>query len=383
MYPAAPGWIGDIMRVIITGGGTGGHIYPALAIAKGILEQWPEAEILYLGTAQGLEADIVPKSGINFQEITVQGFARPYSWRTVLSALMAIRGVFQAYAWVRRFKPDLVVGTGGYVCGPVVLASFFRGVPTVIHEQNAMPGVTNRILARFADAICVTFAEAIPYFSNREKIHLTGLPVRAEIIQAQRGPALAALGLAADKTTVVITGGSRGARKINQAVVAALPSFMHRSDLQFYHIAGPKEFADTVSALREIGIDPERPENYHIVPYLYQMENALAAADLIIGRAGASFLAEAMLRGLPAILIPYPFAAADHQTYNARAIEGHGAALVITDQELNGEKLTSVLQTLTDDPDQRLRMARAAKILGRENALNEILQVIASISRNG
>lgn len=370
------------MRIIITGGGTGGHIYPALAIAKGIQGRWPEAEILYLGTAQGLEADIVPKAGINFQEITVQGFARPFSWRTVRSGLIAVRGICQAMHRLRQFKPDLVVGTGGYVCGPVVLAAFLQGVPTVIHEQNAMPGITNKLLARFADAVCVSFAEAIPHFANQKKIHLTGLPVRAEIGQAQRGLALTALGLKEERTTIVVTGGSRGARKINQAVVDALPEFIHRTDLQFYHITGPKEFADTVAALRAKGIEAEKLDNLRVVPYLYGMENALAAADLIIGRAGASFLAEVMLRGIPAILVPYPFAAANHQFFNARALATKGAALVITDQELTGEKLVGVLTALTAETSRRLAMAKAAKELGRKNALNDILDVIFEISSN-
>lgn len=365
------------MRIVISGGGTGGHIYPALAIARGIAAQWPQSSILYLGTAQGLEADIVPKAGLPFQTISVQGFSRPLGWRTVRSVGLAGRGFFQAIRALRRFRPDLVVGTGGYVCGPVVLAAWLLGIPAVIHEQNAMPGMTNRFLARFVAAICLTFPEAETYFPDRGKTYLTGLPVREEVARKGKKDGLAALDLKEDRLTVVITGGSRGARRINQAMAAAMPAFSGRPDLQFYHISGEKEYQATLEAYRASGVEVEKAGNLKVVPYLYGMENALAAADLIVGRAGASFLAEIMVRGIPAILVPYPHAAADHQTYNARSLADKGAAVVIPDGEFSGQRLTEVLTNLSSDSQRRELMAAACRSLGRENALDNIVQVIA------
>ncbi|ATW28507.1 undecaprenyldiphospho-muramoylpentapeptide beta-N-acetylglucosaminyltransferase [Candidatus Formimonas warabiya] len=369
------------MRIIITGGGTGGHIYPALAIAKGLQNKIREAEILYVGTKKGLEAEIVPKAGLPFQTISVEGLSRPFSYRTLASVFKACKGCWEGWHILRAFRPHVVIGTGGYVCGPLVFAAATLGIPTLLHEQNAVPGLTNRILARLVDGICVTFEDSLKYFPAKEKVHLTGLPVRQEIMGMERLTGIKALGLSANKTTIVVTGGSRGARSLNLAMSRAYGKLLQRDQVQFYHITGPGGYEEMLSFLAQENISLDGRENLRIVPYLYEMEYALAAADIIVGRAGASFLSEIMLRGLPSVLVPYPYAAANHQEYNARSLEKKGAAKMVLDQELEQGKLFTALEEIINNVSLRAEMAEAAKGMGKINALDEITQLIVGISK--
>lgn len=371
------------MRIMITGGGTGGHIYPALAIAKGLQNMMPEVELLYVGTEKGLEADIIPKAGLPFTTIPVEGLSRPFSYRTLVSLGKALQGSLVGRRIVRRFKPHVVVGTGGYVCGPLVLAATTMGIPTIIHEQNAFPGLTNRLLARFVSKICVTFEDAIDHFSQKKKIIVTGLPVREEIITRSRIEGLKNLGLSKERITVVITGGSQGARSLNYAMAPIYQKFQENNKIQFFHITGHTGFEESLAYYKNNQIDLSQKERFQIVPYLYHMEDALAAADLIIGRAGASFLAEIMVRGIPSLLVPYPYAASNHQEYNARALERRGAAHVILDRDLAEGKLLAALEHILDQEPLRLEMSRAAKQMGRINALEDIIKTIAGFSKTG
>jgi len=364
------------LRVIITGGGTGGHIYPALAIAQGLRERLNDAEILYVGTKTGLEAEIVPKFGFPFKTVSVEGFSRPIRPRTMGSVLKAVKGSWESFALVRGFKPDTVIGTGGYVCGPVVLAAALSGVTTVIHEQNAFPGLTNRVLGRFVDKVCVTFEDSIKFFPKRKRVYLTGLPVRPEIISMDREKGINALGLSEGKKTIVIMGGSRGAKSINRAITEIVDHLKQREDIQVFHIAGHAGYEETVSLLEKKDIFPGRGSRFVVVPYLHHMEYALAAADVIVGRAGASFLSEIMVKGIPAILIPYPYAAANHQEFNARSLAQRGAARVILETNLSPDRLFKELEDILDDGMLRTKMAEAAIKLGNVNALNEILDII-------
>ncbi|MEL7565377.1 MAG: undecaprenyldiphospho-muramoylpentapeptide beta-N-acetylglucosaminyltransferase [Dehalobacterium sp.] len=368
------------MRIIITGGGTGGHIYPALAIAKGLQNKVPGVDVLYVGTKNGLEADIVPKSGLFFKTIDVEGLNRPFSHRTLFSLLKAAKGTWEGRKILRSFKPDVVIGTGGYVCGPLVFSASTLGISTLIHEQNAFPGLTNRILARFVRHICVTFEDSLKYFPCKKNISITGLPVREEIISRKHLAGLTNLSLSKDKLTVVITGGSRGARSLNFAMGSVYQRFWNDKSIQFYHITGQTGYQESLSFYKENGLEVLHHDRIKMVPYLYQMEDALAAADIIIGRAGASFLSEVMVKGIPSILVPYPFAAANHQEHNARAMEKRGAAKVILDHELEEGKLLSVLETIINDVTLRSRMGVAAKEMGKANALEDIIKIIVGIS---
>lgn len=362
------------MKVIVTGGGTGGHIYPALAIAKGILDREPGSEILYVGTKEGMEARLVPETGIPFQGVPGQGLPRKLSLETFKVGAKSFKALWETKQILKKFKPDLVVGTGGYVSGPVVLSAALFGIPTLLHEQNALPGVTNKILARFVKKVMVTFPESIAHFGIRKKLVLTGLPVRSEIGMVSRQEGAQRLGLSPDRLTLLITGGSRGARSINQAMITVLNHLQDHPEIQVIWATGKATYEETLKALRDAKIHWKR-ENWKVLEYLKDMPEALACTDLFIGRAGAATLAELMVAGKPGVLIPYPFAAENHQEFNARALEKDGAAIVILDSDLTGENLWNTLQGLLNRPDDLKKMAKASKALGQPEALDKIVNV--------
>ncbi|MEW5761642.1 MAG: undecaprenyldiphospho-muramoylpentapeptide beta-N-acetylglucosaminyltransferase [Bacillota bacterium] len=368
------------MRVIVSGGGTGGHIYPALAIADGILARHSGAQVLYVGTGSGLEHDIVPRRGYHFYAISGAGLARRFTPRNLVAVLRATRGFAAAWSLIGRFAPDVVVGTGGYVCGPVVLAAVCRRVPTLIHEQNAFPGLTNRLLARYASCTALTFPEAVRYLPHGARVRLTGLPVRPEFLAVRRDEARSRLGLG-ETFTVVSFGGSRGARSLNCAMVEVCRVLQNDRGVRLYHATGLNEHEAFLRALAQAQVPLPGSQNIVIAPYFYEIAGLLAAADLVICRAGASTIAEITVLGLPSILVPYPFATGNHQEHNAQALARSGAAVVIRDRDLTGEALLHVLNELRRDTARRRRMADAARALGRPNALDRLLDIIDGLAR--
>lgn len=367
------------MRFIVCGGGTGGHIYPALAVARGLKQKYTGCEVLYVGTAGGMEADIVPREGIPFVPICAAGLKRRLSLVNFWSCGRALWGVVQALKILRRFKPAAVVGTGGYASGPVVLAAAIWGIPSLIHEQNALPGITNRLLARFVDRVCVTFAGSRAYFGDKKKIKVTGLPVRPEILTAERGRGLSSLGIEPGKFVLLSFGGSRGARSINRAMARVVKDFAGDPGIFIVHATGKNGYEEFFSFLRGEGIELGEIGNVKVVPYIYNMHDALAAADLVISRAGAATIAELTVLGVPAILVPYPYAAENHQEYNARALEREGAAQVILDRRLSGELLSKKIKKLVEDKIMLSKMAQSCRKLGKPRALNDILDCIEEI----
>lgn len=369
------------MRVMVSGGGTGGHIYPAITIIERLRALDPSVEILYVGTKKGLESDIIPKENIPFATIEVAGFQRKLTLKNLVTVGRAAAGVWQALSLVRKFRPDVVIGTGGYVCGPVLLAAGILGVPSMIQEQNVVPGVTNKIASRFVKKIAVGYEEAGAYFAHREKIVATGNPIRQAVLTAKREDGLREFDLDDKKKTILVSGGSRGARSINTAMLALHQKFCGRDDVQILHITGQNEYNKVIDSLQELGIDPKKAGNIKIVPYAYHMPNALATADLAIFRAGALGLAELAARGIPSILIPYPYATANHQEYNARIMEKHGAARVILDRELTGEVLCDTAEQLLRDSIALDKMAVASLSLGRAKAAEDIARLAMKIAK--
>jgi UDP-N-acetylglucosamine--N-acetylmuramyl-(pentapeptide) pyrophosphoryl-undecaprenol N-acetylglucosamine transferase len=363
------------MRVIISGGGTGGHIYPALAIANELERLVPGTQILFVGTEEGLEADIVPKEGYPFTTVSVAGLERRLSWQNVLTLGRTISGLWQSRAIIHEFQPDIVIGTGGYVCGPVLLMASLLRIPTLVQEQNAIPGVTNKILGRFVDKIAVGYGEASRYFAAAKKVVVTGNPIRSNVMGITRDEGEQELGLASGKITILVSGGSRGAQTINKAMIAVSKALAGRADIQVLHVTGKSDYNNIVGLYSQTGIEPEKSGNIIIRPYLYNMPHALAAADLAIFRAGAIGLAELTARGVPAILVPYPYAAENHQEHNARVLEKNGAAVIIRDAELTSELLLSVIESLLSDPQKRLAMAQASKRMGRPDAAVRIAEM--------
>lgn len=359
------------MRVLIAGGGTGGHVYPGITIAQAIRERKPGAEILFVGTREGLEADVVPREGFALETIPLVGIPRRLSPRLALAIWLAGKGFFAALRLVKRFRPDLVVGTGGYVCGPVVLAGLILGVPSAIQEQNAFPGLTNRLLGRLVRRVFLGYEEAARHFP-RDKVMVTGNPIRAGILTADRAEAAARLGLDPELTTVLVVGASQGARSLNEALLTCLPRLLLQPRLQVLHIAGKRNYEAVREAMGHLNLPPAMAERVSLVPYLHEMPAAYAVADLVVSRAGAISLAEMTARGLPLILVPFPYAAADHQLFNARALERKGAAKVILDRELNGERLLAEILSLLRDPTALARMRRASQACGRPEAARAI-----------
>ena len=368
------------MNIMISGGGTGGHIYPALTIYK-TLETMVDANFLYVGTERGLESRIVPKEGIPFTTLPVQGLQRKLSLDTLVTAGKTLSSLWKANQLISDFKPDIVIGTGGYVCGPLLLAAALRGIPTLIQEQNVVPGITNKILSRFVDVVAVGYEEAIPHFPSAKKVIYTGNPVRPSVVTANREEAREYFGLQDDQTAILVAGGSRGARSINTAMQAVHEHYKGREDIKIIHATGTDEYRRVCEGLGIPEEDVYSPTS-HIVPYLDNMDMAMAASDMAIFRSGAIGLAELAVRGIPSILIPYPYAAADHQTFNAKAFVDAGASTMIVDKELNGTRLLQAVDAMLADQRCRKRMAEATLQLGKPEAAIEIAKLALSIKKS-
>ena len=368
------------MNIIVSGGGTGGHIYPALTIIRAIQQREPSARILYVGTPHGLEADIVPREGIDFIPIDLAGFQRKISLENISRAWRALLAVSRARGIVHGFQPNVAIGTGGYVAGPILLAASLAGVPTLVQEQNVFAGVTNRILAKFATAIAVGMEDAKNLFP-KEKTYVTGNPIRPEVLTATREDGARAFGFDPAKKTVLVSGGSRGARSINRAMVEVIAHAAEQSEVQYLHVTGADEHGDTLARIRNAGVRLEEHPHLRVLPYLYNMPEAMAMADVAVFRAGATGLAELAARGVPAILIPYPYAAENHQEKNARAVEAAGAAEVILNRDISGAALGAALGGLLADNARRAGMAAAMKRLGKPEAAEEIAALALGICK--
>lgn len=368
------------MKVILSGGGTGGHIYPALTIADQIKKLQPDAEIVFVGTQEGLEKDIVPRSGYPLKFIEVAGFKRSLSLDTFRSIYKLFRGLLDARRIVAEEKPDLVIGTGGYVCGPIVFMAARKGIPCCIQEQNAMPGVTNKILANYVQKVFLGYKEAEKYFAGKGAVlEYTGNPIRTEILDRDKAESYKEFGLDPDKLTILVSGGSRGARSINTAMQDVEIALSKRSEIQVLHATGEANYEQYMVQLKKKG---ELGENIIVKPYLHNMPTALALADLAVFRAGAIGLAELMAKGIPSILVPYPYATANHQEFNARAVEAKGAAKVIVDKDLNADKILEIVEHLLLHENELTEMAAAAKKLGKPSAAENIAkQALALLKR--
>lgn len=362
------------MRYLITGGGTGGHIYPALSIAAALRNLDPQAELLYVGTTTGREASVVPRSGLPFAAIASAGLINLSLAEKIRGVLKAGKGVLQAWSHIRRFRPDVVIGTGGYVSGPVLLAARLAGRPVVIQEQNAFPGVTNRLAARWAKAVFVPYEEARTHFPAGTPLVMVGNPVRPEVGEAKRAEARKAFGLSERDKVLVIMGGSGGAKDFNRIAAAAVMR-MDEPALKVIHITGERYFEQT----RE-QYGPQVP-HVTVLPYAHNMPEVYAAADAGLFRAGALTLAEIQVRRLPSVLIPSPNVTHNHQEWNARVLEKRGAALVAKESTLTPEKLAAMLKRLLTDSDKYQQMQKALAQLADPDAANKIAQQILQIAQ--
>jgi len=370
------------MRLLIAGGGTGGHIYPGIAIARHLSLTDKNAVITFVGTKNGMEADLVVREGFTFRAIRAQGWSRKISIKTLSMVLNNSMGVLQALNIIRGFKPDVVLGTGGYVAAPLVFAAALLKIPIVLHEQNAVPGITNRFLSRWASKVALSFNESKKFFPSHVKMEVTGNPVREALFQVDKKEGIKKLNLSEHKKTVLVFGGSRGARRINDAIIEGAKNLLSIDKLQLIHLTGQDDYKYVLDQLQKKGIQLDLNGNIVIKPYLYEMENALAAADLVVCRAGATTLAELTALGKASILIPYPYATDNHQEKNARALEAEGAAYVIKDSELTGKILTDLIIKLIEDNELLSRMARNSRKLGQPDAVIRIVKCLRDAVSN-
>ena len=357
------------MKVLIAAGGTGGHIYPGIAVAKEIMSRDPESEVLFVGTGRGLETRIVPENGFQLSLVSSSGLKNVGFIGKVKGLTLLPKSFWESRAIIRQFRPHVVVGAGGYVSGPVLLMAAIMGVPTLVMDSNALPGFTNRQLARFVDKAALTFAEALPFFGKKGVV--TGNPVRREFfdIPAKERD---------DDFHVLVFGGSQGARAINNAVASALPHLAkHRDRLTITHQTGEADFDRIKTAYGESAF-----AGADVRPFISDIFVEFGKADLLICRAGATTCAEVCAAGKASMMVPLPTAADDHQRKNAEAMENAGAAKMVLQQDLTGELIAHRISELIDDPKVINEMELAALHLGRPDAAERTADLIEELKLN-
>lgn len=365
----------EIKRIVLSGGGTGGHIYPALAFYHVLKQKYPEVECLYIGSQKGLESTIVPKYDIPFVSVEIQGLKRSLSLENLRTAWLMLTSVQKAQRYLKEFKPDIVVGTGGYVCAPVLYAATKLGIPTMIHEQNSVAGVTNKFLGRYVTKIATCFPEVSQDFKGQaHKITLTGNPRGQEVVTTPIDETILSeqFDLVDDLPTVLVFGGSRGAPAINEAIIDAIPKLLGQ-EFQVIVATGAVHYEELMKRL------PEALQNVRVVPYIHNMPTLLRQVDLVVSRSGATTLTELTALGLPSILIPSPYVTANHQEHNALSLVHQGAAKMIKQAELTGDILAETLIEVMTNRSLLSKMSEAAQSLGIRDASDRMIHLIEEI----
>lgn len=360
------------MKVIISGGGTGGHVYPAIAIADKIMRKIPDSEVLFVGTRRGMESRLVPERGYGIKYISARGLDRKNPFKNIAVLKELIKGNKEVGKIINEFKPDMVIGTGGYVSAPVLFAAVRKKIPVFIHEQNAYPGLANRMLSRYAKKIFVSFPESEKYFKQKDKIVLTGNPVRKEFAASGLVDYREKLGIGPGEFFVLSFGGSRGAEKINEAVMELVEIINKIPGAKLVHITGAHYYESFCEKLMKKTIDIKGGDKVRILPYTDKIHEYMMAADLIISRAGAITVAEITACGKPAILIPSPNVTANHQFFNAKSLSDKGGAVLIEEKDLTKGKLENVVMRLMNNKEAINRMGDASRDLGRIDGADEI-----------
>jgi UDP-N-acetylglucosamine--N-acetylmuramyl-(pentapeptide) pyrophosphoryl-undecaprenol N-acetylglucosamine transferase len=361
------------VRLLIAGGGTGGHLYPGIALADEAIRRGG-SDVLFVGTSRGIETRAVPAAGYALETLQVTGLKRMGLVGTVRGLFRVPLALFRSLAILRRFRPDVVVGVGGYASGPMVLAAALAGYPTAIQEQNSVPGITNRILGKLVRRVFIAFDEAARFFPSR-KIERLGNPVRKAIVAALEG--VAASPTSDGKLRILVVGGSQGARAVSELVMTAAPMLASKGvDFSLVHQTGTTDFERIQAKYRELGLDGR----VQVQPFIDNMAAAYGAADLIIGRAGALTLAELAIVGKPAILVPLPTAADDHQSKNAAHFAQVGAALVLNQRSSSAEDLATAITTLAQDGGRRSAMGTAMHGLARPRAAEQIVDGLRALT---
>ena len=370
------------MNIVFVAGGTGGHINPALAIAGTLKRKYPDIKISFIGNRKGMEATLVPKAGYKFYPIDVAGFQRKINLNNIKRNAVAVYRMFkstvQAEKILEILKPDVVVGTGGYTCGPVLRKAAKMGIKTATHEQNAFPGVTTKTLCKYVDEVMVAMPDAIKRLPDNRTYTVTGNPVRQSIIDMTREEARKALDLD-NRPMILSLGGSLGARAVNEAIADVLAWHANSKKYYHFHAIGKYGVDWMPDLIRSKGVEFDKLDNLRISEYIYDMDVCMAAADLVINRAGASTISELQVKGMPSILIPSPNVAENHQYYNAKTLSDNGAAILIEEKDLTGEKLIEAIKSVIDDKEKLKQMGENAKKTAVFDANERICDVIMNL----
>lgn len=372
------------MRVIVSAAGTGGHINPAIAIANKIREKEPDSEIIFIGTNRGLENDLVPRAGFKLKRIEAYGLKKEISINNLKHIFRTIRSTKEVKKIIDEFKPDLVVGTGGYICGPVFAAATSKKIPAVLHESNAYPGKAVKMFAKEVDCVLVGFEEAKERLKDAKKVVVTGNPTKIkklDISKEQKTKILTDLGIKNDLPVVLIFGGSQGAQAINEATVELIKSKLNE-DYQIIWATGQNQYDIVKESFEKDDISIKNIKNVKVVPYIYNMEEMINIADLVICRSGAMTITEIAICGKPAIFIPLPSRAANRQEDNARVLEKLGAAKIILNNELTGKKLSNEIDCIICNKQKLEEMGKISNGIAPSNVEEKIYDELEKIVKN-
>lgn len=366
------------MRAIIAAAGTGGHINPGIAIANKIKEKEPNSEIIFVGTERGLEKDLVPRAGYELKTIDAHGIERKITLQNLKNLYATYKSINSAKRIMQEFKPDILIGTGGYICVPNVFAARRIGIPVVLHESNAFPGIAVKLFKKKADKILVGFEDAKKRMDNRENVVVTGNPIKLKKIdfsESAKNTIIKEAGLKNDKPIVLVFGGSQGAQSINQSLLEIIVNKKNK-EYQIMWAAGPEQYKNIKEKLEGININIENIDNVKILPYIYNMEEIMNISDLVVCRSGAMTITEISVVGKPAIFIPFPYATENHQEYNARVLENVGAAKIILNKDLNSEVLGNTINEIVTNKTLIDKMGKNANKVCMKNVENRIYEEI-------
>ena len=369
------------MRIIIAAAGTAGHINPGLAIANKIKKEEPNSKIIFIGTTRGLENDLVPRNGYELKTIDAYGLSKEISLDNLKKMYKTLKGLGEAKKIIKEFKPDIVIGTGGYICGATIMAASKLKIPTLLHESNAFPGKAVKMLAKKTNTILVSFKDAVSRIKGCKNVVFTGTPVKIKKInysKEQKEKIIKETGLNLAKPIVLIFGGSQGAKKINDTIVEIIENKMN-NNYQMVWATGPKQYDIIKEELKKNNIDIENLKDIKAFPYIYNMEELMNVVDIIVARSGAMTITEISNLGKPSILVPLPNVSHNHQLYNAKALEKVGAAKIILNDEINGKKLNDTIMEMIKDKNELLEMGKNALSISTADAEEKIYKEIKKL----
>ncbi len=369
------------MKVIIAAAGTGGHINPGIAIANKIKEKEPDSEIIFIGTERGIENDLVPRAGYKLKTVDAYGISKKISVKTIKNNIKTIKGFSQAKKIIKEFSPDIVIGTGGYICGGAISSAYKLGIPTVIHESNAYPGKATKFLNKKLTKILLGFKDAEKFFDDKSKLVVTGNPTKVKeekISEEEKRKILQELGLTTTLPTILVFGGSQGAKAINDAMIPLIKE-KKNDKYQIIWSVGPKQYDIIKEEFLKDDIDIDKIKNTKIVPYIYNMSEIMNSIDVIVSRSGAMTITEISLVGKPAIFIPLPSMSANRQVDNAKVLEKLGAAKIILNEEVNSKNLSNAIDELLQNPEELKQMGKRAKQIATYNVEEKIYDEIKKV----